>query len=165
MPEHLPDSPRAILETAQNLLDDGLYFQAHEVLEAAWRAAPSAERGLWRGLTQIVVGLVHAARGNCRGAVALLRRGLTELEPHLRELCEATARGAHETRPTPRPTDLGGETPTARQPSTTGEAPRSDWGQDLDLVGVARWATAQLGLLERDCRPSADLRPPRLLRR
>jgi uncharacterized protein len=63
-----------VVET-QRLLDDGLPFHAHEVLEAAWKAAGPAERELWRGLAQLAVGLTHLQRGNGRGAVALLRRG------------------------------------------------------------------------------------------
>ncbi|MDT7579953.1 MAG: uncharacterized protein QOK35_1217 [Pseudonocardiales bacterium] len=68
------DADESVTE-AQRLLDAGLPFHAHEVLEAAWKAAPPAERELWRGLAQIAVGLTHLQRGNGRGAVALLRRG------------------------------------------------------------------------------------------
>jgi hypothetical protein len=71
--------PRQALATAQELLDAGQPFRAHEVLEAAWKAAPQAERDLWQGLAQIAVGLTHALRGNARGAAALLRRGADRL--------------------------------------------------------------------------------------
>jgi len=64
------------------LLLDGRPFQAHEVFEDAWKAAPAADRDLWRGLAQIAVGLTHARRGNPRGAVALLRRGAGNLRGH-----------------------------------------------------------------------------------
>jgi uncharacterized protein len=67
--------PAEALREAQSLLDADRPFRAHEVLEAAWKAAPPGERDLWRGLAQIAVGLTHAQRGNSRGAVALLRRG------------------------------------------------------------------------------------------
>ena len=60
---------------ADQLLREGRPFHAHEVLEAAWKAGPPAERDLWQGLAQIAVGLTHARRGNARGAAALLRRG------------------------------------------------------------------------------------------
>ena len=60
---------------ADRLLRDGRPFHAHEVLEAAWKSGPAAERDLWQGLAQIAVGLTHARRGNARGAVALLSRG------------------------------------------------------------------------------------------
>lgn len=67
--------PDQSLALAQRLLDSGRPFHAHEVLEASWRTAPPGERELWRGLAQLAVGLTHAARGNRRGAAALLRRG------------------------------------------------------------------------------------------
>jgi hypothetical protein len=60
---------------ADQLLREGRPFHAHEVLEAAWKSGPPAERDLWQGLAQIAVGLTHARRGNARGASALLRRG------------------------------------------------------------------------------------------
>lgn len=69
----LPAGPALAL--AQQLLDSGRPFQAHEVLEASWKSAPPAERDLWQGLAQVAVGLTHAQRGNARGAAALLRRG------------------------------------------------------------------------------------------
>lgn len=65
---------------AQRLLDEGLPFRAHEVLEAAWKAADDGTRELWRALAQLAVGLTHAQRGNVRGAVALLRRGAEGVE-------------------------------------------------------------------------------------
>ena len=75
MPDDLALAPAQALALAQRLLDQGRAFHAHEVLEAAWKAAPAAERELWRGLAQIAVGLTHAQRGNATGAAALLRRG------------------------------------------------------------------------------------------
>lgn len=71
--------PAEALASAQQLLDQGLAFHAHEVLEAAWKAAPPDERDLWQGLAQVAVGLTHARRGNAHGAVALLRRGRDRL--------------------------------------------------------------------------------------
>ena len=67
--------PDAALDLAQQLIDSGRAFRAHEVLETSWKAAPPAERDLWQGLAQVAVGLTHAQRGNARGAAALLRRG------------------------------------------------------------------------------------------
>ncbi|MBP2368792.1 DUF309 domain-containing protein [Pseudonocardia parietis] len=75
VPEDLVLSPAEAVTEAQRLLDDGLPFQAHEVLEGAWKDSGDDTRGLWRSLAQLAVGLTHAQRGNARGAVALLRRG------------------------------------------------------------------------------------------
>jgi uncharacterized protein len=74
VPEDLVLSAEESVTEAQRLLDADLPFQAHEVLEGAWKAAPDAERELWRGLAQLAVGLTHAQRGNAAGAVALLER-------------------------------------------------------------------------------------------
>ena len=60
---------------AQRLVDANQPFHAHEVLEGSWKAAPSAEKVLWRSLAQLAVGLTHAQRGNLVGADSLLRRG------------------------------------------------------------------------------------------
>jgi uncharacterized protein len=75
VPEDLVLAPDETVREAQRLLDAGMPFHAHEVLEAAWKAAPTTERELWRGLAQLAVGLTHLQRGNARGGVALLRRG------------------------------------------------------------------------------------------
>jgi hypothetical protein len=75
LPDGVVLAPADALDTAQQLLDAGRPFHAHEVLEASWKAAPAAERDLWQGLAQMAVGLTHARRGNAAGAAALLRRG------------------------------------------------------------------------------------------
>jgi hypothetical protein len=74
VPDDLVLSPDEAVTEAQRLLDGGLPFPAHDVLEAAWKVAPIEQRELWRGLAQLAVGLTHAQRGNAAGAVALLDR-------------------------------------------------------------------------------------------
>ncbi|WP_432824958.1 DUF309 domain-containing protein [Dactylosporangium sp. CA-092794] len=82
MPDDLEVTPDQALEQAQRLLDEGRPFHAHEVLEAAWKAAPAAERELWRGLAQLAVGLTHARRGNPAGAARLLERAAARLSAY-----------------------------------------------------------------------------------
>ncbi|MFF5261990.1 DUF309 domain-containing protein [Actinomadura viridis] len=82
MPEDLSLPPGEALEEAQRLLDADRPFHAHEVLEAAWKDAPPAERELWRGLAQIAVGVTHLRRGNGRGAQALLERAAERVQPY-----------------------------------------------------------------------------------
>jgi uncharacterized protein len=77
--EDLSLTAEEAVDEAQRLLEDGLPFAAHEVLEGAWKAAPDGERELWRALAQLAVGLTHAQRGNGRGAVALLDRAAGQL--------------------------------------------------------------------------------------
>lgn len=80
--EDLVLPPPDTLALAQRLLDDGRPFHAHEVLEAAWKSGPAAERELWQGLAQLAVGLTHLRRGNAVGAVTLLRRAHDRITPY-----------------------------------------------------------------------------------
>jgi uncharacterized protein len=81
-PDDINPSPQQALAEAQRLLDADRPFHAHEVLEAAWKAAPPQERELWRGLAQLAVGVTHARRGNAIGASRLLRRCADRIEPY-----------------------------------------------------------------------------------
>jgi hypothetical protein len=76
IPDNLVLAGPAAAALADQLLRAGRPFHAHEVLEASWKSGPAGERDLWQGLAQIAVGLTHAHRGNARGAVTLLRRGV-----------------------------------------------------------------------------------------
>ncbi|PXX63174.1 hypothetical protein DFR70_106232 [Nocardia tenerifensis] len=79
IPDDLDLPPQQTLTFAQQLLDDGLAFNAHEVLEAAWKNGPFAERMLWQALAQLAVGITHIQRGNQKGARTLLARAITRL--------------------------------------------------------------------------------------
>ncbi|MDL5205043.1 DUF309 domain-containing protein [Streptomyces sp. ALI-76-A] len=88
-PEGIVRAPRESVAEAQELLDAGRPFHAHEVFEDAWKSGPEEERELWRGLAQLAVGLTHAARGNITGGARLLRRGAGALA----DWASATGRG------------------------------------------------------------------------
>jgi predicted metal-dependent hydrolase len=79
IPDELHLSPAETLRYAQDLLDRGQAFGAHEVLESAWKDGPGTERALWQGLAQLAVGITHVERGNLAGAAALLRRAAGRL--------------------------------------------------------------------------------------
>lgn len=79
-PEGVVRTPEQSIAEAQELLDAGKPFHAHEVFEDAWKSGPEDERTLWRGLAQLAVGLTHAARGNVAGGARLLRRGAGAVE-------------------------------------------------------------------------------------
>ncbi|ELP69553.1 hypothetical protein STRTUCAR8_09244 [Streptomyces turgidiscabies Car8] len=104
-PEGVVRRPEDSVAEAQALLDAGKPFHAHEVFEDAWKSGPEEERGLWRGLAQLAVGLTHAARGNVTGGARLLRRGAGAVE-------EWAAAGAHRQ---PYGLDLAGVVAWARE--------------------------------------------------
>ncbi|MFG2796159.1 DUF309 domain-containing protein [Streptomyces pseudovenezuelae] len=105
-PEGVLRTPQETVAEAQELLDAGRPFHAHEVFEDAWKAGPDEERALWRGLAQLAVGLTHAARGNITGGARLLRRGAGAVEEWA---ASAAGRGQ------PYGLDLAGLTEWARQ--------------------------------------------------
>lgn len=110
IPDDLDLSPADSLTYAQELLDQGLAFHAHEVLEAAWKNGPDDERGMWQGLAQLAVGITHIQRGNTAGAAGVLSRAADRLDEvvrpalygvdvdalaiHARALIDDLARGA-----------------------------------------------------------------------
>ena len=61
------------------LFNHAAFFEAHEALEDAWRAAPAAEKKFLQGLIQIAVALHHHGKGNSAGARSVLRRAFRNL--------------------------------------------------------------------------------------
>lgn len=82
-PEGVIRSPEQTLTEAQQLLDSGRPFHAHEVFEDAWKSSRGSDAHLWKALAQLAVGLTHRLRGNPVGADRLLRRAAAGLEPHV----------------------------------------------------------------------------------
>src|ERR1700694_5510101 len=79
IPDDLELPPPETLGYAQELLDRGLAFNAHEVLEAAWKNGPADEMKLWQALAQLMVGITHVQRGNLKGAITVLPRASAAL--------------------------------------------------------------------------------------
>ena len=67
------------------LFNEGKFFDAHEVLEDVWRAAPPEQRKFLQGLIQLAVGLHHHSKGNTVGALSLLKRAARNLAAEPRE--------------------------------------------------------------------------------
>jgi predicted metal-dependent hydrolase len=72
------------------LVNKEKYFEAHEVLEDLWRAAPADEKRFFQGLVQVAVAFHHYTQGNLTGAKSVLRRAIMNLAsgppPSLAEL-------------------------------------------------------------------------------
>jgi predicted metal-dependent hydrolase len=59
----------------------GEYFEAHESLEDAWRAAEPAEKDFFQGLVHVAVAWHHAGRGNRPGCERQLAKAARRLRP------------------------------------------------------------------------------------
>ena len=90
----------------------GRYFEAHEELETAWRAAAPEERDFYQGLVHVAVAWYQHTRGNRVGTERQLekaRRRLEAFEPSHRGVDVAALRAQlAELRQT---LDLGGRQP------------------------------------------------------
>lgn len=121
-PEGVVRSPAQSIAEAQQLLDEGKPFHAHEVLEDAWKSAPEPEQPLWKGLAQIAVGITHLARGNTRGGARLLLRGADGVAPFAAAPRHGipVAEIADWARSTAAEAERGGSGPVAVQPPRLG---------------------------------------------
>src|SRR5215213_3502956 len=70
------------LERGLALLAAGDYFAAHEVLEAAWRAAAPEERDFFQGLVHVAVAWYQAGRGRRIGTERQLAKAQRRLAPY-----------------------------------------------------------------------------------
>jgi hypothetical protein len=61
------------------LIRDGSYFDAHEELELAWRAAEAAERDFFQGLVHVTVAWYQAGRGRRVGTERQLEKAARRL--------------------------------------------------------------------------------------
>jgi uncharacterized protein len=69
------------LRSGLDLIRRGDYFEAHEELEEAWRAAEPAEKDFFQGLVHVTVAWHHAGRGNRPGCERQLAKAARRLEP------------------------------------------------------------------------------------
>src|SRR3954468_2668851 len=76
--EPVPDAYKLGIE----YLRAGRYFEAHEELEQAWRAAPPEERDFYQGLVHVAVAWYQAGRGRTIGAERQLAKALRRLTAH-----------------------------------------------------------------------------------
>ena len=59
----------------------GRYFEAHEELEEAWRAAPAEERDFFQGLVHVAVAWYQAGRGRPVATGRQLEKAARRLGP------------------------------------------------------------------------------------
>src|SRR6185295_14391519 len=69
------------LEAGLSLMAERRYFEAHEELELAWRAAEPAERDFFQGLVHVTVAWYQAGRGNRPGCERQLAKAQRRLGP------------------------------------------------------------------------------------
>jgi hypothetical protein len=69
-------------ERGLELIRAGRYFDAHEELELAWRAADAVERDFLQGLVHVAVAWYQAGRGRSIGCERQLEKAARRLAPY-----------------------------------------------------------------------------------
>jgi len=62
------------------LFNAGRFFECHEVWESLWKRAGGADRQFYQGLIQAAAAVLHAERGNPRGAASTYAKARTKLD-------------------------------------------------------------------------------------
>jgi uncharacterized protein len=76
-----PDPLAELLRAGLELMRRRAYFEAHEELELAWRAAEPVERDFFQGLVHVTVAWYQAGRANRPGCGRQLDKALRRLGP------------------------------------------------------------------------------------
>jgi predicted metal-dependent hydrolase len=63
------------------LFNAGRFFDCHEMWEEVWKRSSGAEKLFYQGMIQAAVALLHAQRGNARGARSTWDKAREKLEP------------------------------------------------------------------------------------
>ena len=74
-------SASAAFDSGLELIRAGRYFDAHEELELAWRAAAPGERDFFQGVVHLAVAWYQAGRGRLRATRARSSRGRGSARP------------------------------------------------------------------------------------
>jgi uncharacterized protein len=80
MIEPMDADGRALLARGVALFNDREYFACHEVWEELWKSSKGEERAALQGLIQAAVAILHAERGNHRGALSVYSKAMRNLE-------------------------------------------------------------------------------------
>ena len=91
-----------------DLIRAGSFFEAHEALEDAWRAAPDGERDFFQGLVHVAVAWYQAERGNRVGCERQLEKARRRLRPFAPSIAGSTSRWCSPRSTTPRSTVAAG---------------------------------------------------------
>lgn len=74
-----PLADPALLAQGAALFNNGEYFACHELWEEVWKRSAGDTRRTLQGLIQAAVALLHAERGNHRGAMSVYQKAMRNL--------------------------------------------------------------------------------------
>ncbi len=72
---------QTLFQHGLELLNQGSYFHAHDVLEEVWREVRDESRPFYQGVVQVAIAMHHFSKANLAGAQSVLGKARRNLEP------------------------------------------------------------------------------------
>ena len=73
---------QTLFQHGLELLNQGSYFHAHDVLEEVWREVRGDERLFYQGVVQVAIAMHHFSKSNLIGAQSVLAKARRNLDPY-----------------------------------------------------------------------------------
>lgn len=73
---------QTLFQHGLELLNQGSYFHAHDVLEEVWREVQGDDRLFYQGVVQVAIAMHHFSKNNQVGALSVLAKCRRNLEPY-----------------------------------------------------------------------------------
>lgn len=73
---------QTLFEHGIELLNQGSYYHAHDVLEEVWREVRDERRLFYQGVVQVAIAMHHFSKANTAGAQSVLGKARKNLAPY-----------------------------------------------------------------------------------
>jgi uncharacterized protein len=73
---------QTLFQHGLELLNQGSYFHAHDVLEEVWREVRGEDRLFYQGVVQVAIAMHHFSKSNMIGAQSVLAKARRNLDPY-----------------------------------------------------------------------------------
>ena len=70
---------QTLFQHGVELINQGSYYHAHDVLEEVWREVRGKNRAFYQGVVQVAIAMHHFSRANMAGAQSVLAKARTNL--------------------------------------------------------------------------------------
>jgi len=73
---------QTLFQHGLELINQGSYYHAHDVLEEVWREVRGDDRLFYQGVVQVAIAMHHFSRANLAGAQSVLAKARRNLAPY-----------------------------------------------------------------------------------
>lgn len=73
---------QTLFQHGVELINQGSYFHAHDVLEEVWREVRTQDRLFYQGVVQVAIAMHHFSKANLAGAQSVLAKARRNLAPY-----------------------------------------------------------------------------------